>query len=131
MSGHFDIIAPLYDRLIPFTRVDKMVKTVGLPAKGRLLDVGGGTGRVAAALSPFIDSTIVADPSTAMLEQVLVKHLAGVKSEAENLPFASQTFERIIIVDVLHHVFNQQSVIAELWRVLKPCGLLTLWVTGC
>jgi demethylmenaquinone methyltransferase/2-methoxy-6-polyprenyl-1,4-benzoquinol methylase len=36
------------------------------------------------------------------------------------------TFDRIIMVDALHHVFNQLQTVAELWRVLVPGGRIVI-----
>ena len=126
MFDHFNILAPIYDRAIPFSRLDLMLKMVALPVDGRLLDVGGGTGRVAVALRPYVRSALVADLSPGMLVQALRKELPGVHAPAEHLPFATATFERIIMVDALHHVLNQAQTIFELWRVLKPGGRLVI-----
>jgi len=50
--------------------------------------------------------------------------LRTVGSEAENLPFPEASFDRITMVDALHHVGDQGQSLGELWRVLKPGGLL-------
>jgi len=126
MFDHFDILAPIYDRAIPFSRLELMLRMVSLPMDGLLLDAGGGTGRVASALRPYVRSALVADFSPGMLAQALQKGLPGVHAPAEHLPFASDTFERIIMVDALHHVISQTQTIAELWRVLKPGGRLVI-----
>jgi demethylmenaquinone methyltransferase/2-methoxy-6-polyprenyl-1,4-benzoquinol methylase len=126
MFDHFDVLAPVYDRAIPFSRLELMLKMVTLPVDGLLLDAGGGTGRVAAALSPYVRKAFVADFSRGMLAQARGKGLSGVQAPAENLPFGDGTFERIIMVDALHHVHHQAQTIAELWRVLRAGGILVI-----
>jgi ubiquinone/menaquinone biosynthesis C-methylase UbiE len=126
MFDHFDLLAPVYDRAIPFSRLDRMVRVTGLPVDGILLDAGGGTGRVAAVLSGYTRAAIVADYSRGMLAQAFRKGLAGIETPAEHLPFARGTFERVIMIDALHHVQSQELVINELWRVLKPGGVLVI-----
>jgi demethylmenaquinone methyltransferase/2-methoxy-6-polyprenyl-1,4-benzoquinol methylase len=126
MFDHFNLVAPIYDRAIPFSRLEQMLKTVNLPVDGLLLDAGGGTGRVAAALRPYTRGALVADFSAGMLAQALRKGLPGVHTPAETLPFAEASFERVIIVDALHHVHSQERTVAELWRVLKPGGRLVI-----
>jgi SAM-dependent methyltransferase len=49
-----------------------------------------------------------------------------VTGDAARLPFGDATFDAILIRDVLHHVPDQASVLAEARRVLKPRGRLTL-----
>lgn len=126
MLDHFDLLAPLYDRAIPFSRLDLMLRVVRLPVDGLLLDAGGGTGRVATALKPHTRDVVVADISAGMLSQTRRKRLTGVMAPSEKLPFASNTFPRIIMVDALHHVINQRETIAELWRLLQPGGRLVI-----
>lgn len=126
MFDHFNVLAPIYDRAIPFARLELMLKMVALPVDGLLLDAGGGTGRVAAALRPYVRQALVADFSPGMLSQARGKGLPGVLSPAEHLPFPTAAFERIIMVDALHHVISQKQTIAELWRVLKPGGRLVI-----
>ncbi len=126
MFDHFDFLAPLYDRAIPFSQLELMLEKVALPTDGLLLDAGGGTGRVASALRPYVRAALVADFSFGMLTQARKKGLPAVQSPAEGLPFADGTFERIIMVDALHHVISQEETIAELWRVLRPGGRLVV-----
>jgi demethylmenaquinone methyltransferase/2-methoxy-6-polyprenyl-1,4-benzoquinol methylase len=42
------------------------------------------------------------------------------------LPFAGGEFDRIVIVDALHHVHSQKATADELWRVLAPGGRLVI-----
>jgi ubiquinone/menaquinone biosynthesis C-methylase UbiE len=123
---HFDLIAPFYDRAIRFSRLEPMLRFVSLPADVLLLDAGGGTGRVAAALRPYVREVLVVDASFGMLCQARRKGLTGVVAPTERLPFADATFERIIMIDTLHHVAHQGETVSELWRVLKPGGRLVI-----
>jgi ubiquinone/menaquinone biosynthesis C-methylase UbiE len=126
MFDHFDLLAPFYDRAIRFSRLERMLELVAPPADGLLLDAGGGTGRVAAALRPFVREVLVADRSIGMLRQARCKGLSGIFTPTEVLPFADESFERIIMVDTLHHVAHQGETVSELWRVLKPSGRLVI-----
>ncbi len=118
---HFDIIAPIYSR-VTYSALEKMREIAGLPVKGRLLDIGGGTGRVASALLKDVDEVVIADVSMGMLRQTHRPTLKPVCSHSESLPFADNFFDRIIMVDALHHVINQPASAEEMLRVLKPGG---------
>ncbi|HVN14891.1 MAG TPA: methyltransferase domain-containing protein [Anaerolineales bacterium] len=126
MNSHFDFFAPFYDRAIPFSRLEQILRMLDLPHNGNLLDAGGGTGRVAAALRPHVGSLVVADVSRGMLSQARQKDLAAVSTEAEHFPFADDSFDRVLMVDALHHVINQAQTIRELYRVLKLGGRLVI-----
>jgi len=98
-----------------------------LPAAGSLLDAGGGTGRVSGQLAPFVDQLVISDESAKMLAQAREKLLCCTAvSHVETLPFASNSFDRVMVVDALHHFGSQRHAIAELVRVLKPNGRLVI-----
>jgi len=126
MNHHFDWIARFYDRALPFSRLEKMLDVLALPYDGILLDAGGGTGRVASALRPYLTDILVADVSTGMLAQARAKGLSALNAQSERLPFADDIFERILMVDALHHVIHQAETVRELYRVLKPGGRLVI-----
>jgi ubiquinone/menaquinone biosynthesis C-methylase UbiE len=123
----FDLIAPWYDRGNDVSRINEFIEYLELPTSGILLDVGGGTGRIARSLVGFVPKIIVADSSIGMLNQAKKEiALTTVRLESENLAFANSSIERIIMVDAFHHVRNQPRTLAELWRVLKPGGILLI-----
>jgi ubiquinone/menaquinone biosynthesis C-methylase UbiE len=127
MFDHFNLIAPLYERLIPLRNSQKFIQIAGLPVTGALLDAGGGTGRVAKSLQGYAGQIIVADLSGGMLSQIPEGcGIWPVNSRTEFLPFADQYFERVMMVDAFHHVIDQPRTAAELWRVLKLGGRLVI-----
>ena len=126
MNSHFNLLAPFYDRVIPFVRLDQMLRVLDLPHPGSLLDAGGGTGRVAGALRPHVGWVVVADVSYDMLDQTQQKGLSAAATETEYLPFPDETFDRVLMVDALHHVIDQGQTIEELYRVLKVGGRLVI-----
>jgi ubiquinone/menaquinone biosynthesis C-methylase UbiE len=127
MFNHFDIVAPFYDRVIHKLDLKRLTDLLKLPTRGRMLDAGGGTGRVSSRLGPLIDEVVVCDLSLFMLKQAKNKgHLLTVQTHVEQLPFPNESFERIIVVDALHHFCNQRESIQELLRVLKTGGRLVI-----
>ncbi len=126
MNSHFDWLAHFYDRAIPFTRLEQMLRLLDLPHMGSLLDAGGGTGRIAEALRPYAGWVVVADVSGGMLAQARQKGLAAASTQTERLPFPAGSFDRVLMVDALHHVISQAETICELYRVLKPGGRLVI-----
>jgi len=124
---HFGIIAPFYDRTIPLKAPQHLIELIGLPIEGAILDAGGGTGRVAQAFEHLATRVVVVDLSIGMLRQAGQKgRLWPVCSETESLPFPDASFERIVMVDALHHVLSQKRTVNELWRVLKSGGRIVI-----
>jgi ubiquinone/menaquinone biosynthesis C-methylase UbiE len=124
---HFGIIAPFYDHAIPLKAPQHLIELIGLPIEGAILDAGGGTGRVAQVFEHLAKRVVVADLSLGMLSQARRKGgLWPVCSETESLPFPNESFERIVMIDALHHVLSQKKTVNELWRVLKPGGRIVI-----
>jgi ubiquinone/menaquinone biosynthesis C-methylase UbiE len=126
LIDHFALIAPYYDRVFRRTGVDDLARHVKPSAKHRMLDAGGGTGRVARHFAGAVGQICVLDPSPGMLAEGQRKGICITQGEAEALPYTSNTFDRIIMVDAFHHLRHQERAAAELMRVLAPGGRLVV-----
>jgi len=126
MIDHFDILAPLYDRLIGPPDPAQLRDLLRLPVDGWLLDAGGGTGRVSSQLRPLVDKLVISDFSRQMLKQAQAKQLYPTLARVERLPFPDESFERVLVVDALHHFHYQPAAIQDLIRVLKLGGRLVI-----
>jgi ubiquinone/menaquinone biosynthesis C-methylase UbiE len=125
--NHFDFLSPYYDRFIKYNDPTKFRVLAELPTRGLLLDAGGGTGRKSYPLLGMVDGIIIADSSMGMLSQANKKvGLFTTCCETEQLPFADESFERVIMVDALHHVGDHHATIKELWRLVKPGGRIVI-----
>lgn len=123
---HFDLLAPVYDRFIGRPAVRRLQTLLSLEPGHRLLDAGGGTGRASAGLLPQPRIRVVSDLSLPMLGQAAKQGLYPVAAPVQQLPFADKTFDRVLVVDALHHFGDQPGAVAELIRVLKPRGRLVI-----
>jgi len=124
---HFGIAAPIYDRVFRSRNSEKLIELTDLPVSGMLLDAGGGTGRISYALTEFASKIIVADLSLDMLYRASTKEgLECICSHTESLPFSNGSFDRVIMVDALHHVINHETTLKELWRVVKIGGRIVI-----
>ena len=124
---HFDLLAPFYDRAIPPPSPQDYVDILRLPISGDLLDVGGGTGRASAFLQSCVGRLVLCDLSFRMLQQARLKDAhTCLRCRVQQLPFPPATFERVLVVDALHHFGDQQRALASLLDVLKPGGRLVI-----
>lgn len=124
---HFGIIAPFYERLIPLKHAERVLKFLAPQREDRILDVGGGTGRVSALLRDHARVVVVLDESYKMLTKAREKGGLGLaRGLSEQMPFADGAFDRILMVDTMHHVIDPAQTARELWRVLAPDGRLVI-----
>jgi ubiquinone/menaquinone biosynthesis C-methylase UbiE len=123
---HFSLIAGLYNRTSQFIPAQALLEILDLQPDGLLLDAGGGTGRVAQALRKMVREVLVLDTSRGMLRYASSKGLVAICAEAEQLPFGSDVFNYIIMMDALHHLASQRMAASEFWRVLAPGGKIVI-----
>ena len=123
---HFRFVAPLYDRVFASPEPGQLRRLLDLPVAGGILDVGGGTGRVAQMLRGMADEVVILDESAAMLQQARLKGLTAIRGQAEWLPFPDGAFARILVVDAFHQLRDQQRAAVELLRVLAPRGRIVI-----
>ena len=101
----------------------------------RVLDLAGGTGDLTARLAPRVGrdgNVVLADVNGAMLERgrarLIDRGIAGnvhyARCDAECLPFPDRSFDRVLIGFGLRNVTNQDRALAEMYRVLRPAGML-------
>ena len=84
------------------------------PARGRVLDIGGGS----AHAKEFRDGIVTLD--------ILPFPGIDVVADAHALPFEDGAFAGIVMLDVLHHLERPVAFLREAARVLAPGGRLAM-----
>jgi len=121
----FEWVAQHYDRIFRFGGPERLLDGLQPQDGERVLDVGGGTGRVSSTFGDHLQ-IVVCDPTPGMLREAQDKGLHVCACVAEHLPFRDGSYPRIILVDTLHHLADQQLAAVELLRVLQPGGRLVV-----
>ncbi len=150
----YDLYAPRYDRVKRFHPANDAVMLAmpilqhlaaaaphdtsahdTFPHPPLVLDVATGTGRLPQALlsQPGFRGRIVAlDLSSRMLAQAQAKldayanRILWLRQDAQCLPFDSHAFDAVTCLEALEFFPDSTSAIHEMFRVLKPGGLLLI-----
>ena len=95
----------------------------------RIVDVGGGYGRICPVLKDFADQVTLAEPSQQQLD-IAKDFLKGqdgidmVLAQADDLPFKDASIDLVTVVRVIHHIPDPTAEFTEIARVLNPGGYL-------
>jgi ubiquinone/menaquinone biosynthesis C-methylase UbiE len=95
----------------------------GKPAE-LLLEIGCGTGHWLEVTGKLGYRVVGLDPSVTMLNlaRKKVSQKLLVQGRAEAIPFPPGIFDRVFLINVLHHARDKERSVAEAFRVLKPGG---------
>jgi demethylmenaquinone methyltransferase/2-methoxy-6-polyprenyl-1,4-benzoquinol methylase len=140
VRGVFDSVASRYDimndlmsgglhRLWKRHTIDQAAARSG----HQVLDLAGGTGDLAIRFARQVGQkgyVVLADINAAMLHEgrrrLIDAGIAGnitlAQVDAENLPFAEASFDRITIAFGLRNVTRKEEALRSMYRVLKPGG---------
>lgn len=118
----------------PDQKVEEALLAALSPAPlGRLLDVGTGTGRMAELFAPLADHVVALDKSLDMLRVARAKlqHLPTgklelVQGDFTELPFAAESFDSVVLHQVLHFAQAPDAVLAEAARVTAAGGRIAI-----
>jgi ubiquinone/menaquinone biosynthesis C-methylase UbiE len=131
------VFAALYDRLFAATEkagLREMRAQLLADAKGRVLELGAGTGLNLEHYGPAVTELVLTEPDPHMAKRMRSKVSAAetpfvvnvVEAGAESLPFEEHSFDTVISTLVFCTIPDPQAAAAEVSRVLKPDGRLLL-----
>lgn len=110
-----------------------MVECAEVRREDSVLDIACGPGIVSCFFAPYASHVTGLDIVPAMLEQAkrlqTEKGLANLDwalGESTVLPFADNSFDRIVTRFSFHHYLEPQAAIVEMVRVCKPGGIVVI-----
>lgn len=130
-QGTAEAYADSFERLCAGT-VDALFASLPVPAPGsRLLDVGTGTGTVAAAAQERGFKTDAIDSEISMLDLARRRHsdVTFVQAALPWLPYAAGSFDVVTANFVINHVPEPAAAVTEMARVCRTGGqvAVTIW----
>jgi SAM-dependent methyltransferase len=97
-------------------------------ARGRVLEIGAGTGFNVKHYPEDVDEIVITEPGAGLLRRAegraaeSGRPIRAVQAFAEQLPFEDDSFDTVVSTLVLCSVRDQDKALAEIRRVLKPGG---------
>lgn len=129
-ARHYDAVSQLMSLGTGHRYRHEALLRAGLTPGMHLLDVGAGTGAIAASAAEVVGpqgSVTALEPSRGMLQETIRKRLRpAVQGMAENLPFADNSFDMVTMGYALRHIAELHVAFREYQRVLKPGGRVLL-----
>jgi SAM-dependent methyltransferase len=105
-------------------------------ARGRVLEIGAGTGLNLEHYPPAATELVLAEPSGPMANRLRRRAVAAAdagrgpiqvsEASGEHLPFPDDSFDTVVATLVLCSVDDPKATLAEVARVLRPGGRLLL-----
>ncbi len=97
------------------------------PSRGRVLEIGAGTGANLPHYPGGLDELVVTEPDAAMLKRLRRRaaeqgRASVVQASAQALPFNDASFDTVVATAVLCSVPSQAETLREVRRVLRPGG---------
>jgi ubiquinone/menaquinone biosynthesis C-methylase UbiE len=110
-----------------------LINTAGITGADEVLDVACGPGLVACEVAKVARHVTGIDLTPAMIDQARARqrslalgNLTWVVGDAQPLPFSAGSFSRVITRYSFHHFTDPQGVFAEMIRVCRPGGRVTV-----
>jgi SAM-dependent methyltransferase len=127
------MFSAFYDRAFEATEeagLREMRRELASQARGRVLELGSGTGLNLDLYPEAIQSLTLTEPDPHMTRQLRQKLAQSsrqadlVEAGAEDLPFEDDSFDTAVVTLVLCTVPDQSRALEEIRRVLRPGGQL-------
>ncbi|HEY5387302.1 MAG TPA: class I SAM-dependent methyltransferase [Thermoleophilia bacterium] len=112
-----------------------VVSLLGLDGAETVVDYGAGTGVYTIAVAEAVPrGRLIAVEALPRLAEMLrgkitpelAQRLEIVETDANAVPVADAVADRVLMVDVLHHLYDQPGALTEVVRLLRPGGLFVV-----
>jgi SAM-dependent methyltransferase len=108
--------------------LDQVIEQLQIGPSPRILDAGCGSGRNMVDLGRFGQVTGI-ELSEASVTVARERDAGEVlEGSVMDMPFASDSFDMAVCLDVIEHLSNDRDALIELRRVVRPGGLLLVTV---
>ncbi|MCX7749454.1 MAG: methyltransferase domain-containing protein [Clostridia bacterium] len=133
----FDEIAPEWEEIRKNYHDEsvknKLLELQILKKNMTIVDLGAGNGYLSRAAAKFVKKVIAIDISGEMIKELNkkakengIKNIETVKSDGQDVPIKDCQADAVFASMFLHHIGEPLDVIKEMYRILKPGGIVFL-----
>ena len=137
VASRYDIMNDLMSFGLHRLWKDLAINHLALRPHHQVLDLAGGTGdltlRIQKRIRPpggvilsDINPEMLREGKNRLINKGVFDNIEFVQANAEAMPFTDNQFDRVIIGFGLRNVTNKGQALAEIYRCLKPGGLLVI-----
>jgi SAM-dependent methyltransferase len=112
---------------------DRVIASLALDRTMTVADIGAGTGYFAVRLAPLVAEVIATDVEPDMVRYLAERaqreglaNLRAVATPPDDPQLAAGSCDRILVVDVWHHLGDRRAYAAKLAAALAPDGILAV-----
>ena len=133
MSQGNRFLAAIYDTvMVPVEAlgIRGQRRRIGAAARGRVLELGAGTGAMLEHYGEGVDEVVATDPDPHMLARAVPRRRPARvpveirQADAQDLPFEDASFDTVVVALSLCTIPDPHRALAEARRVLRPDGRL-------
>ncbi len=106
-------------RLTTSRQIEHYQSAINRYASGQLLDTGCGYVPYYEMYKSLVHSVICVDWPSSLHKNHLLDMAANLN---DPLPFAPESFDTVLLTDVLEHIFRPVELVSEIARILRPGG---------
>ena len=125
------VVGPIYDALYSISAIERQRKKIVPEARGVVLEIGIGEGLNLAHYDPArVTRVIGIDPDIDTMAKARRRGASApvrvdlVEASAEHIPFASRSFDTVVLTYSSGAIDDIATALTEMRRVLKPSGHL-------
>lgn len=119
-------------------RARRIIEELNPQPSDKILDLGCGNGHYLHLLVNLpvqinligLDNDKVALTDAKFYLSSKGKKIKLISGDVTNIPFPDNTFDKVLMTEVIEHLPNDEKSVKEIFRVLKPNGLLVLTTTN-